>query len=259
MDFTFGIITNGSNIHNNKIIISSIQKLNIPNYEIIVIGGSNEYDNSIIHIQFDEKVKKGWITKKKNIVCQKAKYENIVLVHDYINFEEDWYEGFLKFGNSFDVCVTKIKKMDGTRFRDYVIFPYGHMNPFHSRALIPYDYPPSLKLSKIMYISGAYYVIKKKIALQYPLDERLLWGQGEDVLLSKILTKNNIIIQFNSNSSVRFLKNKDSMPWETPLIKEDLLLFEMMTDLHIETINKHQINQVKGHIMHQTSISISLD
>jgi hypothetical protein len=48
-----------------------------------------------------------------------------------------------------------------------------------------------------MYISGAYFIIKKQIALQYPLNEKLVWGQGEDVELSQRLTDNNIVLKCN--------------------------------------------------------------
>ena len=65
-----------------------------------------------------------------------------------------------------------------------------------------------------MYVSGAYYVIKTKIAKQYLLDETLTWGRGEDVEYSKRLNDNGIIIKFNQFSSVFLLKYKPSVHWE---------------------------------------------
>ena len=38
MNFTFGIITNGENKKNLIKVINSINKINIPNYEIIIVG-----------------------------------------------------------------------------------------------------------------------------------------------------------------------------------------------------------------------------
>ena len=80
MDFTFGIITGGSQNHREdteenlvveriKKIISTIDLQNIPNYEIIIVGGPNQYENinNLRHVPFDDKRYFGWITKKKNI------------------------------------------------------------------------------------------------------------------------------------------------------------------------------------------------
>ena len=60
-----------------------------------------------------------------------------------------------------------------------------------------------------MYISGSYWVAKKQIMTEYPLDERLIWGHGEDVLWSKQVREK---YEFNMNihSSVKIMKpNKD--------------------------------------------------
>ena len=246
MDFTFGIITINANIN---LMILSIEKLKIPNYEIIIVCNKNnctEYENiseNIIIIPFDESIKPNWITRKKNIICQKARYENIVLLHDYIELCEDWYIGFLKFGNDFDICVSKILNKNGLRFRDYIIFPTD--NGFNNRTLLPYNYPSSIKLSKILYISGAYYIIKKHIALQYPLDERLVWAKGEDLYLCKQLVNNNIIMKCNQYSTVIFLKQKDSCSWEQLLTNDDIIKFENLSNDEIEIINQTQYNELK--------------
>lgn len=244
MDFTFGIITNNANINP---IISSIEKLKIPNYEIIIVCNKNNYTEyehiSENVIPFDESIKPNWITRKKNLICQKAKYDNIVLLHDYIELCEDWYTGFIKFGNDFDICVSKILNKNNTRFRDYLMFPM--CNNFNKRTFIPYDYPPSMKLSKISYISGSYYIIKKQIALQYPLDEKLIWGQGEDVLLTKQLVNNNIILKCNQYSTVTFLKQKEPVPSDYLLTSDDIFSFENLSNEEIETIHQAQCDHLK--------------
>jgi hypothetical protein len=42
LNFSFGIVTNGENYKNIKKIIKSIKVQNIPNFEIIIVGGSFE-------------------------------------------------------------------------------------------------------------------------------------------------------------------------------------------------------------------------
>ena len=255
MNFTFGIITNDKCQNNINTIIASIRNLNIPNYEIIVVGGSN-IDN-IIYIPFDESIKHNWITKKKNIICEIAKYDNIVLIHDYVELCDDWYIGFLKFGDDFDICNSKVLNNNGIRFRDYTIYPYNNC-PFSSRALLPYNYPPSYKLSKISYISGAYYIIKKQIALKYPLDERLCWADGEDVVLTKQLVNNNIILKCNPHSTVKFLKQQTTCSWENEVLQDELVMFENMSDLDIEKMHQAQINSLKAYVLQRTSINLDI-
>jgi hypothetical protein len=258
MEFTFGIITNIANDNILK-IIESIENLKINKYEIIIVGGINIYNKNIIHIPFNETIKPSWITKKKNIICNKASYENIVLLHDYILFSNDWYEGFLKFGNDFDVCVTKIVNKNGRRFRDYTLYPYFFPklanNIFKTRALLPYDYSPSHKLSKLSYISGSYYIIKKNVALKYPLNENLVWGQSEDVYLSKQLVLNNYTIKCNSFSTVKFLKDKNQAEWENELTENELRLIENLTSEQIDVLHCLQMNELKKN-MYEAKVNI---
>ena len=74
--FTFGIIT-GSRVLNQ--VIDSIINQNIPEYQIVVVGGSKEwyYDTvtnylvdkiPIEGVFFKEDFKPRWITKKKNLL-----------------------------------------------------------------------------------------------------------------------------------------------------------------------------------------------
>jgi len=248
MNFTFGIITNGYNYMYIKKMITSIHSLNIPFFEILIIGGNDSYDGAI-HIPFDETIKANWITRKKNIICQFATYENIVLLHDYVDFYDDWYKGFLKFGNDFDICTTRINNVNGVRFRDYVIFPFAIQGCFAERALIPYDYQPSLKLSKIMYISGTYYVIKKHIALKFPLDERITWGKAEDVEFSKRLACNNIIMKCNPFSTVIFQKYKDVPNWHIEMTPSDIQYFESLSDEDIDKLHLSQLKSVNDYLL----------
>lgn len=209
MNFTFGIITSQNDILNTLAsTINSIRELSIPNYEIIIIGGNDNYQSDNLSIySFEENPNGGWITKKKNLITKYAKYENIVYLHDYIIFDKHWYTNFLNFGNDFKVCMNQIINLDGTRFRDWTLWAesaeqIGIPNPYY---LIPYDIK---NLSKLMYFSGSYWVAKRKTMEEFPLNENLFWCQGEDVEWSKrIREKYNFSI--NKDSIVRLLKYKN--------------------------------------------------
>lgn len=209
MRFTFGFITAGDSDDTLNMSIDSIEKFNIPEYEILIVGNSKIVRNKIKIIPFNENIRKAWITKKKNLITHHAQYDNIIYSHDYVVFEPDWYEGFIKFGDNFKICMTKFINPDGSRFRDWVLW-HDNRNFMDEivgkdrEGLIPYD---MTHLSKYQYISGSYWVAKKDIMKEFPLDESLCWGQGEDVVWSqKVRMKYDF--SMNPYSTVKTLKYK---------------------------------------------------
>jgi len=236
MKFSFGIITTGFSDDRINLIIDSIEKQNfsIPEYEIIIVGNTSVERKNTRIIKFDDSQKYDWITKKKNLITQNARYENIVYSHDYIVYDPKWYSGWLEFGDDYKVCMNRILNADETRYRDWCIWPYNNnfmddivalnakeRQPFPQRAelmqglqcLIPYDMK---HLSKHMYFSGAYWVAKKYIMEEFPLNEELSWNQGEDVEWSMRI-REKYSFSINSISTVRLLKYKDRVFGETDL------------------------------------------
>jgi len=211
IDFTFGIITAGGADSNLERIIKSIKGQNMPTYEILIVGETCVKGDFIRAIPFDETIKRAWITKKKNIIAQEARFENIVFLHDYVELCPGWYEGVLKFGNDFKICVNKITNLSGKRFRDFCLFK--EFLPTES-TLLPYSAKLTPSLSKLAYISGTYYLVKRDLALSYPLDERLVWNQGEDVLFSQALSRDGVQFKCNPFSTVALLKEKESFERE---------------------------------------------
>lgn len=207
MNFTFGIITNNCNIGDINKIIDSIEYENIPNYEVIIVGMCNVSRKNTIVLSFDESLKKGWITKKKNLITKHSNFDNIVYMHDYYILNEGWYEGFLKYGDDWDICMNVVFNNDGSRFRDWCVWddPNLNYNQGRHRVCLPkYDY----NKKEYMYISGGYWVAKKQVMSNYPLNEKLLWGQSEDIEWSKRVLK-NVKYSMNQHSSVSTLKYKN--------------------------------------------------
>ena len=67
IDFSFGIITSQNSSNNLNIIIDSIRRQKIPNYEIIIVGSiENKFGEDVKIVEFDESIKPGWITKKEH-------------------------------------------------------------------------------------------------------------------------------------------------------------------------------------------------
>lgn len=231
MDFTFGIVTGGGCDDRIRIIISSIEAMSIPNYEVLIVGSSEVSGKNVKQIPFDESVKKAWITKKKNLITSSAKYENIVYLHDYVTFEKNWYIGFTEFGNDFDAVICKIQNLDGSRYRDWCLWHRNHSFldwiVFPNRTLIPYDFND---ISSHLYFSGTFWVAKKKLMEAFPLNEELIAGEAEDVEWSKRVQKFTQL-KINSRSEVSFLKNNLVVIREPGKIRLLLIKFFLGTKL----------------------------
>ncbi len=256
MEFTFGIITAGNNDQGLQTIIDSIVAQNIPCYEIIIIGQSHLQGPNLRVIPFDESVKPSWITKKKNIILQEAQYENVVCMHDYITLHENWYEGFLRYGNDFAICTTRMETLHGRRFRDFMFFVHALPPIFQTNALLPYNTIVPPELNALLYISGAYYILKKKVGLQYPLWEELCWGQGEDVEFSQRLTDNQIRLECNPYSSVYLQKEKGQCAWENTMTDETLQMILQIPPATLKTYRDQQRLYLQTWIQNQFQIRL---
>lgn len=107
--WTFWIITNGTRGQWMSDLISSIRALNVPNYEILVCWNyqANPRDGDLTYIPFNKRSNKWWITKKKNLILNSSKYENIVIVHDRYVFDSQWYLWMIKWGPNFELLTTE--------------------------------------------------------------------------------------------------------------------------------------------------------
>jgi hypothetical protein len=239
MKFTFGICTTEGQEQKIANFINSIQKNSIPqeNYEIVIVGNiKKEYfkNDNIKIILFDENLKNGWITKKKNLIADHAKFNNIVFLHDYLILEENWYQSMCEFGNDWQVLLTKVFNYEGQRFRDWTLLGNGRKNskqikiknqeincnpynPFievhepNSNALLPYD---EKRFNNWIYINGSYWIAKKDFMIENPLNEDLCWGESEDIEWS-IRIREKTKVQINANTSV--IINK---PGKIPIYSE---------------------------------------
>lgn len=185
INWTFGIVTSAKSSGHVANQIISIKSLGIKEFEILVIGGQEIIDKSVRHIPIDETKPENTITHKKNLIAKFAKYENLVICHDYIGFHEDWAAGFEIFGNDWDVCITRVEDLKGRRFYDWTSWD----SPKYERyAAIPYD---DLSQTKYQFIPGAYWIAKRSFMLMNPLNEKLNWGESEDVEWSLRIRESN--------------------------------------------------------------------
>lgn len=199
LSWTFGIVTNGKRKDFIMKSIDSIRALNIPNYEIILCGTfDGELGDDTRYIPFSEKDDRGWITRKKNIICENASYENIVVIHDRINFPMDWHIGIKRWGNYFDVmsCYIYYPSVNTLKLNWDTMGFYSTPEKLNrldslSASLDPTDW------DRHAIIGGPIIILKKTIWQQAKWDESLYWGDFEDIELSHRQSKKGVLLRFN--------------------------------------------------------------
>ena len=193
-------------------------------YEIVLIGENIPNINSNVRvIDFDESVKTGWITRKKNLIAQAAKYPTLCLMHDYFLLRGGWIYGLLmavEQNPNWSVMCNRIYNMDYTRHADWMINPRKMeelivTNPERYTPLLmgeaPHENHPKFvnglpysvsDLGHIQYISGGFILVKTSALLNVPMNEDMVWGTppGEDVEWSERLIANDHKIVYNKHS-----------------------------------------------------------
>jgi hypothetical protein len=223
--WTFGIISTNvdmKNIFNSKLgaVIESIYALNIEesDYEIIIVGENSEKTDcthkNIKYINFDESVKNKWITRKKNIIIEKALFDNIIIIHDYVIFDKNWYIGYQSFDTVWDVSMCKIVDINNVRWRDWILW-WNAQAPYriehHDVLLAPNRllYDDTRFVNTEMYINGTVIIGKRDYLRANKLDENLVWGQGEDCEWSA-RCRATWNYKMNKNSKLKLLKQHDN-------------------------------------------------
>ncbi len=227
--WSFGIVTHGDSPHLQS-SLNSIVAHGPEGSEIIVVGGDKSpgrwEKNHLIWIPFNEEIKKGWLSKKKNLIAEVATNENLCIMHDYVALESGWIKGVRGFeDNWWRTCMHRVLNNNGDRYRGWDLIgndawhDYGDgKEPFFDTPgkTLSYNIDMTDEIARWFYMSGGYFCAKRCTMLEVPLDEDRVANQGEDVKWCRDLYfkygKDSFCM--NPNASVRFLKQKDPVPWQ---------------------------------------------
>lgn len=208
--------------------VESIRKQNVPEYEIILIfnkGNIPHNDPDWTHVKYVEC--DGWLPQKKNLFSWYALYDNLVIVHDYYLFDDDWYDGVREFNASVDgkwdiINNFVLRGEDGERGPDWVINPHYMKkfldNPDNSdileelSRLYPTENHPMYvvglsphekRLTPLQYVSGGFIMCRKFVLIYNQFDESMKPGESEDLeWFERIKKSRNYAHVFNSFSIV---------------------------------------------------------
>ncbi|MCR4264144.1 MAG: hypothetical protein NUV98_05515 [Candidatus Roizmanbacteria bacterium] len=199
--WTFGIVTNGDRNEWVERMIVSIRKQKIPSYEIIICG--NYYDRKekdVVYIPFNERADRGWITRKKNLICEHARFENICVLHDRIVLDSNWLSGMKRYGNTFELlgCV-QIDAETGVQAGDWITNG-GPIETEYSVSRLDYeDWDP------FVYVSGQLTIIKRYIWKEILWDETRYWNNKEDTDITFRARDAGYVTRFNPHATTTAL------------------------------------------------------
>jgi len=201
--WTFGIVTNGKRKGFIYKAINSILDLHVPFFEIILCGYFDDsLPESVKYIEFTEKDDKGWITKKKNLICEQAKYENIVIIHDRLFFDKSWFDGMKKYRNYFDVLSCRQIHWDGSRAGDWGCLGenWSEKNARRFTSMLEAGQMEYSDWAPNVSFGGGVSILKKSCWQEVKWDENRFWGEYEDVFLNLSQTAAGQLIRFNPYS-----------------------------------------------------------
>lgn len=197
----FGILNNGENESRVTRLIESIEHMmagtGIP-YEVVIAGPSSFGIAGVKLLDgccYESKDVRGWITRKKNQLAMSSIYENVFLLHDRIVFPDN----FTFNARSFPVTVYPVRAIDNRAYRvnDWESFVNGDYFDLKRFRLTPMLY--STHSDSPMVYGGAF-LIRKEVLIKYQFDERLFWGESEDIIQSVIYSRLGVQVGLDSNN-----------------------------------------------------------
>lgn len=229
--WTIGLVTNGKREQLLEAFITSVIQQGIPEFELIVCGmlsptfvnWIDRLDIPWRYIEFNERKDLGWITKKKNLICKAARFNNIAVFHDRFILAPNWFKGMQKYGNYFEVLSCTNKNDQGLRISDWGFISSQFARMQHGTVRFDLLYPYLLDYRDWdfrAYISGGVTLIKKNVWQLCPWDERRHWIEEEDTLLTNRQIFYGIVPRHNPYAEVVSVINKNEKIKTIPYSKD---------------------------------------
>jgi glycosyltransferase involved in cell wall biosynthesis len=190
--WTFGMLTTGSRLENVERFIDSIEQHCHEPYEILIVSpvglDALEERGGVRVIRFTEHDDLGWITKKKNLICEQATYSDILVCHDRYWLDEDFAQQFADWGFAYGLAALRVRLPDGSRALDWAVVS-SQNRVWSEGGLLDYR-----AYSQYVYNPGGATVIRKAYWREFPWNENLFWNEHEDVELCRRIQRAGGII-----------------------------------------------------------------
>lgn len=189
--FEFAVITDGRKpdaVARFAASVAAIRGIDLIDWSIAICGPAEsrtsfeQADQRIRYIDAPaEHARRGWITRKKNLIVSTSQADNLLIAHDRYEMPDAFLEQLFEFGPDFSVIVPGQYEQNGSAFPDWVTT--GSQWTRTGSAMLQYgDYSPHA------YVNGGVIIGKRAVLSRTAWNDLLFWGQYEDVELSRALT-----------------------------------------------------------------------
>ncbi|MGE0813473.1 MAG: glycosyltransferase [Vicinamibacterales bacterium] len=181
--WTFGLLTTGARLENVERYVDSIAAFCDEPHEILIVSpvdlGAIARRPNVRVLPFAERDELGWITRKKNLICEQARYSDILVCHDRFSLTPDFCRDFAAWGYAYGLAAVRVRLPDGSRGLDWaVVSSQNHV--WSSGGLLDYR-----AYSQYAYNPGGATVIRRAYWADFPWNENLFWNEHEDVELCR--------------------------------------------------------------------------
>lgn len=163
-------------------------------------------------ILFSERDDLGWITRKKNLICEAARYSDLLICHDRYELTPEFCLQAAAGGFAYGLAAPRVTLPDGSRALDWAVvssqnhsWSYGGLLDYRSYS--PYAYVP-----------GGATLIRQAFWRLNPWDENLYWNEHEDVELCRRAQRSGEVLALSRG---RLVTATDRWIDQNPLIPYD--------------------------------------
>ena len=191
--WTFGILTSGASAQAAE-MASAILSLDLPNVEVIFCGprpAGVPNDPRVSAIDLDEPEPRGWITRKKNLIADRARFDNLCLLHDRYVITPDWADALSTYGPCYSfltfpqVYYAGVDNQFPQRYPDYQLLAQDR-GIQGALATSVYDadrvfHPDYDDFSETAFCCGGLYLARRSLWNLVRQDEALFHCEWEDI------------------------------------------------------------------------------
>lgn len=181
--WTFGLLTLGDKPERALAYLDSIRESCNEPYEVIVVCPQRitqlEGREEVRQLLFDTRDDLGWITKKKNLICEAAQFSDILICHDRFTLSPTFCQSFGTWGYSYGMAAPRISLPDGRRSIDWAVVS-SQNRTWSTGGLLDYR-----SHSPYVYVPGGATLVRKAFWQRFPWDENVFWNEHEDVELCR--------------------------------------------------------------------------
>ena len=211
--WSFGILTCGPSPQAAR-MAKQILALGNPEVEVIICGPKPDglpADPRVRVIDLDQPEPRGWITRKKNLLAQAARYPNLCLLHDRFEIPSDFFAAMKRWGPLFGVIgLPNHYQADRTgehviRYADYQTLLGTAPRSPDERYIYNEDNICNLDYADYQgapFICGGAYIAKRKLFLAVGQDESLFHCEWEDVAFGLECLRHGVPHRVNPFTSI---------------------------------------------------------